>query len=108
MNDAARNAEELFTRLLEARSLITYKGAFGTIFGHVPERWSQGHARRVVAVATRTDRRRLTRNLSGRLDALIVNERQGLPSPGHFEFAPYTKEEWQEAFRGWSRTNRPL
>ena len=108
MDEAVRNAEELFTRLLEARSLITYRGAFGSIFGHVPERWSQAHARRVVAVATRTDRRRLTRSLSGRLDALIVNKKQGVPSAGHFEVAAYTKEDWQEAFRGWSRTDRPL
>jgi len=108
MIDAIHEAEQLFTRLLETRSLITYKGAFGSIFGHVPERWSQGHAVRVVSVATRTTPRPLPNHFSGRLDALIVSAQHRMPGPGHFDEARYTDEEWRDAFRGWRLTDRPL
>jgi len=99
----------LFDDLVDCDALITYAGAWRTLFpdSKDPQFYNLRHGPSVVAAIEATPAR-VVCGLRIRLDALVVYKATGEPSDEHFtkNAAFYTREQWRTAFSGWDVRSR--
>jgi hypothetical protein len=75
--------------------ICTYAWAYRHLFGESPPKWSQAHARKVLALAKNTPDTQLPTLGKVGLDSFIVSSRTGLPGAGHWKCSTYDREEWE-------------
>jgi hypothetical protein len=101
VTEYADRAERLFDVLLATKRVVGYGQAYELLFGEKPVQFQNAvHVPRLLDLATRTTIRH-HKGLEIRLDALIVALRGRLPGPGHFRAAPYSQDQWLDAFGNW-------